>query len=50
MSSTEPRRSHGEATEPQDPMDAVIHAIPVVIPVAGALLIFLLAFIAVYMA
>lgn len=50
MSSTEPRHSHGEATEQPDPMDAVVHAIPVVIPVVGGLLMFLLAFIAVYMA
>jgi len=50
MTSTEPRHSHGEASEHQDPMDAVVHAIPVVIPVVGGLLIFLLAFIAVYMA
>ncbi len=50
MSSTESRHSHGETAEPQDPMDAVVHAIPVVIPVVGGLLIFLLAFIAVYMA
>ncbi|MDP1657379.1 MAG: hypothetical protein Q8K91_11195 [Hylemonella sp.] len=33
-----------------DPLESVVHSIPVVIPVVGALLIFLLAFIAVVMA
>lgn len=32
-----------------DPMESIVHAIPVVIPAAGALMIFLLAFIAVFM-
>jgi hypothetical protein len=36
--------------ESQDPVEAVVKHIPVVIPVAGAVLIFLLAFIAVFMA
>ena len=35
---------------PQDPVEAITKQIPVVIPVVGALLIFLLAFIAVSMA
>lgn len=35
---------------PADPLESVVHSIPVVIPVVGALLIFLLAFIAVVMA
>lgn len=35
---------------PEDPVEAVTKHIPVVIPVAGAILIFLLAFIAVTMA
>lgn len=35
---------------PADPIEGIVHAIPVVIPVVGALLIFLLAFIAVVMA
>ncbi len=34
----------------QDPIEAVVKYIPVVIPAAGAVLIFLLAFIAVFMA
>ena len=35
---------------PHDPTEEVTHYIPVVIPLAGAILIFLLAFIAVKMA
>ena len=41
--------SHIEA-ETQDPVEGIVPFIPVVLPVAGALLMFLLAFIAVYMA
>jgi hypothetical protein len=41
--------SHDTATE-QDPVEAVVQHIPVVLPVVGAVLIFLLAFIAVFMA
>lgn len=37
-------------SQPVDPLESIIHAIPIVIPVAGGLMIFLLAFIAVYMA
>lgn len=33
-----------------DPLESIVHAIPFVIPAAGGLLIFLLAFIAVFMA
>jgi len=36
--------------ESQDPVEGVVKHIPIVIPVAGAVLIFLLAFIAVFMA
>lgn len=50
MSSTEPRHSHGTPHEPQDPVERIISAIPLVLPVMGGLLMFLLAFIAVYMA
>lgn len=52
MSSTEAdaRHSHGAPHEPQDPVEGIVRAIPVVLPVIGGLLIFLLAFIAVYMA
>ena len=50
MSSPEARHSHGDPHEPQDPMEAIIHAIPLVLPVVGGVLMFLLAFIAIYMA
>jgi hypothetical protein len=51
MSSPEPRHSHGAPTQhSQDPMESIIHAVPLVLPIAGGVLIFLLAFIAVYMA
>ena len=50
MSDPAPRQSHGESHEPQDPMESIIHAIPIVLPVAGGVLMFLLAFIAIYMA
>ena len=35
---------------PHDPIEDVVHSIPVVLPLAGAIMIFLLAFIAVKMA
>jgi hypothetical protein len=35
---------------PQDPIEAITPLVPLVLPVVGGLLIFLLAFIAVYMA
>ena len=50
MSTNEPRHSHGEAQEPHDPVESIIHAVPIVLPLAGGVLMFLLAFIAIYMA
>jgi hypothetical protein len=50
MSTTEARHSHGTEQAPQDPVENVVHAIPIVLPVVGGLLMFLLAFIAIYMA
>ncbi len=41
--------SHDAAAE-KDPVEAIVKHIPVVLPVVGAVLIFLLAFIAVFMA
>ena len=41
--------AHNDQT-PADPVEAVVKHIPVVLPVVGGLLIFLLAFIAVFMA
>lgn len=42
--------SHQSATPEQDPIEAIVPMIPLVIPMVGGVLIFLLAFIAVYMA
>ena len=50
MSSTDARHSHGDATEPQDAVEAIVPAIPIVLPLVGGVLMFLLAFIAIYMA
>jgi hypothetical protein len=50
MSTPEARQSHGTEHEPQDPVEGIVHAMPIVLPVMGAVLIFLLAFIAVYLA
>lgn len=50
MSTPEPRHSHGDVHESQDPIESVVPAIPIVLPLVGGVLIFLLAFIAVYMA
>jgi hypothetical protein len=37
-------------SNPADPLESIIHLVPFVIPAAGGLMIFLLAFIAVFMA
>lgn len=50
MSTAPARHSHGEDTPVHDPVESIVHAIPIVLPAAGAVLIFLLAFIAIYMA
>jgi len=47
---TEPRHSHGEQHDPQDGIEAAMPMIPIVLPLMGGVLMFLLAFIAVYMA
>lgn len=41
---------HHDAAKAQDPVEAIVPVIPVVLPMVGAALIFLLAFIAVFMA
>ncbi len=46
----EARHSHDPSPEPHDPVEGIVGAIPLVLPVMGGVLIFLLAFIAVYMA
>jgi len=45
-----PHPTHAEAHEPHDPVEEVVPMIPVVLPLVGAALMFLLAFIAIYMA
>jgi len=50
MSTTEARHSHREQDEPQDGVEAIVPAMPLVLPVMGGILMFLLAFIAIYMA
>ena len=50
MSSPEVRHSHGDDTQSQDPVESIISAVPIVLPLAGGVLMFLLAFIAIYMA
>lgn len=41
--------SHQHDASQADPIEDIIHSVPVVIPALGGLLIFLLAFIAVFM-
>jgi hypothetical protein len=50
MSSPEVRHSHGEEDQPLDGVEAIVPAMPIVLPVVGGVLMFLLAFIAIYMA
>jgi len=50
MATPDARQSHGTEHEPHDPVESVVHAMPIVLPVMGAVLMFLLAFIAVYLA
>ena len=47
--SASPNEPH-TAVEPHDPVEALASVIPIVLPLIGGALIFLLAFIAVYMA
>ena len=42
--------AHHSLAEEQDPVEAIVPMIPVVLPVVGGVLMFLLAFIAVFMA
>ncbi|MBG9389125.1 hypothetical protein [Caenimonas aquaedulcis] len=50
MSSPQAPATHGEPQPPQDAVEAIVPAIPLVLPVVGGVLMFLLAFIAIYMA
>jgi hypothetical protein len=45
-----PMSAHNDTHTSDDPVENVVKHIPVIIPAAGAVLIFLLAFIAVFMA
>ncbi|NML42413.1 hypothetical protein HHL11_01545 [Ramlibacter sp. G-1-2-2] len=47
--SSSPHEPHNEF-EPQDAVEAVVPVIPIVLPLVGGVLMFLLAFIAIYMA
>jgi hypothetical protein len=49
MTQPAPRQSHGDP-EHHDPVEDIIKAVPIVLPLAGGVLMFLLAFIAVYLA
>lgn len=49
VSPNEPAQ-HGQDFEPQDAVESVVSVIPIVLPMVGAALMFLLAFIAIYMA
>ncbi len=42
--------THEHHEEPQDVVEAIVPLMPIVLPVAGGVLMFLLAFIAVFMA
>lgn len=48
-SPNEPAR-HGHDFHPEDPVEEVVPMMPIVLPIVGAALMFLLAFIAIYMA
>lgn len=50
MASSTQSAPHQQHAEPEDAVESVIGSIPVVLPMVGAALIFLLAFIAVSMA
>ena len=50
MTSPNEPPKHGQDYEPQDAVEAVVPVVPIVLPVVGAALMFLLAFIAIYLA
>lgn len=50
MSAQSHNSTHATPAAEQDVVESIVPLMPVVLPVAGGLLIFLLAFIAVYMA
>jgi hypothetical protein len=50
MTSPNEPSQHGREFQPHDPVEDVVSIIPIVLPAVGAALMFLLAFIAIYMA
>jgi hypothetical protein len=50
MSNPAPHAGHGEEQSQQDGLESVVHLVPLVLPVVGGVLMFLLAFIAISMA
>ena len=48
--STHDAHAHDVSAVEEDPVDSIVSIIPIVVPLAGAVLMFLLAFIAVTMA
>ena len=50
MSSPAPYQPQGEENLPQDGVEAIVPAMPLVLPLIGGVLMFLLAFIAIYTA
>ena len=50
MSAPAPLHDEGQENHPPDGVEAIVHAVPLVLPLVGGVLIFLLAFIAIYMA
>jgi hypothetical protein len=50
MTSPKQPAQHGHEYQPHDPVESVVPAMPIVLPMVGAALMFLLAFIAIYMA
>ncbi len=50
MSSPTPSNNATPDNHPADPVEAIVPLIPMVLPIVGGVLIFLLAFIAVFMA
>ena len=50
MSTPEARQTHDEPHPPVDPIEAIVPMIPIVLPIVGGVLIFLLALIAIYVA
>jgi hypothetical protein len=50
MSSPADHAAHNSPAHDIDPVEAIVPLMPIVLPIAGAVLMFLLAFIAVFMA